>query len=497
MALQLNDTIVALASAPGSGGRGIVRISGADVKKVVSSHFIPSDAARWESNRIAERHVGEWRLQIDSPWDDGPLRDGLRLPVAVCFWPTSRSYTGQPLIELHLVSSPPLLEALLTQLARSGCRAARPGEFTLRAFLAGRLDLLQAEAVLGVIDAADHEELELALRQLAGGISHQIAAFRSDLLDLLAELEAGLDFVEEDIEFVSREQLLHRVGNARQTVAELCGQASRRLNSSSQPNVVLAGLPNAGKSTLLNALCGESAALVSELRGTTRDYLRMPLDRDRLHVALIDTAGWDASVSGIDAVAQQMRHEQWQNADLIVWCSDLSADESSQQEDDLLFADLSREQHRLLRIGTKADRQTDSNNSSPTRQRGNESAVVGEPIDPIPRWRVGLECDSLLAVSANTGMGLDELCDRMTEALAIDARGQRQLLGMTASRCQESLLAARDALSRTVEAVALGLSDDLIVIELRDVLEHLGHIVGAVYTDDVLDRIFSKFCIGK
>ena len=493
MTLQLNDTIVALASAPGSGGRGIVRISGSDVKTIVSAHFVPADAARWESSRIAERHVGEWRLPIDSPWDDAPLLEGVKLPVAVCHWPTNRSYTGQPLIELHLVSSPPLLEALLTQLARSGCRPARPGEFTLRAFLAGRLDLLQAEAVLGVIDAADHEELELALRQLAGGISHQIAAFRSDLLDLLAELEAGLDFVEEDIEFVSREQLSDRVGQAREKVAALCDQASRRLNSSSRPNVVLAGLPNAGKSTLLNALCGQSAALVSDVRGTTRDYLRVPLDRDRLHVDLIDTAGWDESVSGIEAVAQQMRHAQWQNADLIVWCSDLSADERLVQEDEQLLADLSSEQRRVLHIGTKADRQPESANTSPKRQRGIEPDDIGESTDAIPRWRVGL----VLAVSASTGAGLDELCDRLTEALAVDSPGQRQLLGMTASRCQESLLAARDALGRTEEAVAIGLGDDLIVIELRDVLEHLGHIVGAVYTDDVLDRIFSKFCIGK
>lgn len=469
MTLQLNDTIAALASAPGSGGRGIVRISGMDVKKIVSSQFIPVDAARWDAASVAARHVGEWQLQVDSPWDDAPLRDGLRIPVAVCLWPTHRSYTGQPLVELHLISSPPLLDALLTQLTRSGCRAARPGEFTLRAFLAGRLDLLQAEAVLGVIDAADHEELELALRQLAGGISHQIAAFRSDLLDLLAELEAGLDFVEEDIEFVSQEDLLRRVRDAQQQVTALCDQASRRLNSTSRPSVVLAGLPNAGKSTLLNALSGQSAALVSDIRGTTRDYLRVPLDRDGLHVDLIDTAGWDDAASGIDSVAQQMRHEQWQNADLIVWCSDHSADDQQRADDERLFADVSREQHRLLRIRTKADQQSTSFTAS----------------------------QSTIVVSATTGLGLNELCRQMREILAIETRGQKQLLGMTASRCQESLLAARDALRRTENAISLGLDDDLIVIELRDVLEHLGHIVGAVYTDDVLDRIFSKFCIGK
>ena len=232
---------------------------------------------------------------------------------------------------------------------------------------------------------------------------------------------------------------------------------------------MLAGLPNAGKSTLLNALSGQSAALVSDVCGTTRDYLRVPFDRDGLNVDLIDTAGWDKAASGIDAVAQQMRDEQWQNAELIVWCSDLSADDRQREEDEQLFADVSRERHRLLRIGTKADRQS--------------ASIIASP--------------STIAVSATTRLGLDELCKRMRETLAIDTRGQRQLLGMTASRCQESLLGARAALRRTEDAISLGIGEDLIVIELRDVLEHLGHIVGAVYTDDVLDRIFSKFCIGK
>ncbi len=495
MTLKLGDTIAALASAPGAGGRGIVRVSGADVKRIVSEHFQPTDAARWERSRRAEWHPGTWRLRLDVPWDDAPLRDGLRLPVDVGLWPTSRSYTGQPLAELHLVSSPPLLEAILTQLTRAGCRTARPGEFTLRAFLAGRLDLLQAEAVLGVIDAADHEELELALRQLAGGISGQIGQLRADLLDLLAELEAGLDFVDEDLEFVTREQLLRRVTAARQSLSELCDQASRRLNSSTRPRVVLAGLPNAGKSSLLNALCGQSAALVSAASGTTRDYLIVPLDRDRLHIDLIDTAGWDSSSTGIEAVAQQRRHEQWQHADLIVWCSDVSVDAASLALDERLFAEVSRESRLVLRVGTKADLIGGGLDTSPTRQPGTSKHVTSDPslarrasMNPVP---------NCLSLSASKGIGLDILCDRIADTLASDSRGCRQWLGMTASRCQDSLLAARDALSQTLDAVSLGVGDDLIVVELREALEHLGHIVGAVYTDDVLDRIFSKFCIGK
>ena len=472
MNLLLDDTIAALASAPGVGGCGIVRVSGGDVQRVLEQHFTPRDVERWTKATRAERHVGEWRLAVDVPWDDAPFQNGLRLPVEVGLWPTKRSYTGQPLAELHLIGSPPLLEAVLTQLCRSGCRAARPGEFTLRAFLAGRLDLLQAEAVLGVIDAADHVELEQALQQLAGGISQQMGTLRADLLDLLADLEAGLDFVDEDIEFVSREQLLSRVTAAQRTTAELCDQASRRLQSSARPRVVLAGLPNAGKSTLLNALTGQSAALVSEVSGTTRDYLCVPLDRDGLHVDLIDTAGWDSETSGIEVIAQQRRHEQWEQADLIVWCSDLSADTAMDKQ---LISALRDEERPVVCVGTKADRVPVA--WTPSSERSDEGVQA--------------------TVSARDGRGLDELCIQLAELLAAESRGRRQWIGMTAARCQNSLLAARDALGRTAEAASLGLSDDLVIVELREVLEHLGHIVGAVYTDDVLDRVFNKFCIGK
>ncbi|MFM9960055.1 MAG: tRNA modification GTPase [Planctomycetaceae bacterium] len=490
MDLRLDDTIAALASAPGVGGRGIVRVSGGDVRRVLEQHFAPRDAERWTKATRAERHVGEWRLDVEVPWDDVPFRNGLRLPVEIGLWPTKRSYTGQPLAELHLIGSPPLLEALLMQLCRSGCRAARPGEFTLRAFLAGRLDLLQAEAVLGVIDAADHVELEQALRQLAGGISQQIGTLRAELLDLLADLEAGLDFVDEDIEFVSREQLLSRVTTARQFIAELCDQASRRLQSSARPRVVLAGLPNAGKSTLLNALTGRSAALVSEVSGTTRDYLCVPLDRGDLHVDLIDTAGWDSGTSGIEAVAQQRRHEQWQHADLIVWCRDLSADSAL---DEPLIAELRDEQRPVISVGTKADRKL-----TRCASEGGSEGVDDRVTDASLALRVGMAVPSNeVWVSAVSGRGLDELCALLAKLLTEESRGRRQWIGMTAARCQNSLLAARDALDRTAEAAALGLSDDLVIVELREVLEHLGHIVGAVYTDDVLDRVFSKFCIGK
>ena len=196
-----DDTIAALASAPGPASRGIVRVSGPLVRTTLTSLFSPDDPGRWSSVRRAERFAGTIALP------------GVHIPLAVdvLLWPMSLSYTGQPLAEIHTLGSPPLMEAILSRLFEHGVRPAQRGEFTLRAFLAGRVDLMQAEAVLGVIDATDQQQLLVALGQLGGGLSGQIALLHQELLLHLADLEAGLDFVEEDIEFVSREELIHRL----------------------------------------------------------------------------------------------------------------------------------------------------------------------------------------------------------------------------------------------------------------------------------------------
>ncbi|MEX0585143.1 MAG: tRNA uridine-5-carboxymethylaminomethyl(34) synthesis GTPase MnmE, partial [Pirellulales bacterium] len=194
MNFRLYDTVAALASAPGPGGRAVVRLSGEDALKIVRHIFRPAQPGESADSQVAHRCRGSVRLSgVAVP-----------LPADAWIWPTPRSYTGQPSVELHCVSSPPLVEALLAELYAHGARPAQAGEFTLRAFLAGRIDLLQAEAVLGVIDAADDAQLSAALSQLAGGISGRIAVLHETLLIDLADLEAGLDFVDEDIEFVDR-----------------------------------------------------------------------------------------------------------------------------------------------------------------------------------------------------------------------------------------------------------------------------------------------------
>lgn len=460
MSVSLDDTIAALASAPGGGCRGIIRISGPDVLQALDDLLdadFPDLLNRPPSRAV--RVPGMCRLSSCA----APL------PIDVYLWPNRRSYTGQPMAELHTIGSPPLLEAVLSELYACGVRPARPGEFTLRAFLAGRVDLVQAEAVLGVIDAEDHEELELALRQLAGGLSGRIASLRHDLLDLLADLEAGLDFVEEDIEFVERSDLIERLGMAADGLDRLHRQASERMQSTGRLRIVLAGLPNAGKSTLFNALAGESAALVSDVEGTTRDYLRAPVDWDGLSVELVDTAGWEESTADIMQHAQRLRDEQVAEADFVVWCTASDLAGPLREADDRLFDGLLREREAVLRILTKSDKY-------------------------VPADSAG--CNTI-PISAASGAGLVELREAIGARLSEGRRGSRHLLGMTAARCRESLSRAVSSLQQAREAALTGAGDELLAVELRDALDHLGRILGAVYTDDILDRIFSKFCIGK
>lgn len=389
------------------------------------------------------------------------------LAVDIQLWPDVRSYTGQPLAELHTVGSPPVLQTILAAVYRCGARPAQPGEFTLRAFLAGKLDLLQAEAVLGVIDARDNHELQTALQQLAGGISQRMALIRGDLIELLADLEAGLDFVEEHIEFVEHAEVCRRVAAAKSFVDQLCRQVATRMHAGERPKVLLAGLPNAGKSTLFNWLAGSDRALVSPIGGTTRDYLSAPWNCAGLSVDLVDTAGWEEPSTGISQAMSEVREDQLQRADLIVWCT---------------AADL-----------PPAEQQLNENRRSAVESRSSALLPVLTKCDGTDEY----EPSSSVKVSVHTGRGRDRLADEVRARILDYRAGERQWLGSSAVRCAESLRSAAAALAEAEKVSHSGAGEELLAAELRLALDHLGIVVGAVYTDDLLDRIFSKFCIGK
>lgn len=454
----LDDTIAAIASPAGGGLRGIVRISGPQCRAVIRT--IATLPPQWEDAVAACCLDGH--IHLEASLD--------RVPLRLYYWPTQRSYTREPTAELHLPGSPPLLAAVLGAVCACGARLAQPGEFTLRAFLAGRLDLTQAEAVLGVIDANDRQELAVALEQLGGGVAQPLAQLRERLLDLLAQLEASLDFVEEDIRFVTTAELEAGLSAVEARIEQLLGQLRDRTSGHELPRVVLYGMPNAGKSSLLNALVQSQAALVSDTAGTTRDYLACRVLIQGHELILSDTAGIgessDAqgrSLAPLEEAAQRATAAEVERADLLVLCID-----GTRPLEPWERQQFQRDGRPVLVVLTKVD-------------------LPAATQEALPQ--------AVLRTSSATGWGLATLQDAIVGALESLPRDLGVTRG-TAQRCRDSLGLAAEAIARARIAVRQE-ADELTAAEIRVALSELGRIVGAVYTDDILDRVFSRFCIGK
>ncbi len=451
-----NDTIVAVATPPAPAPRAVIRLSGPATLDVVT-HWL--DQPLPEQQRAFRREV-VWR----SPPPIGPV------PLAIYVWPSRRSYTGEPAAELHVVGSPPIVQVLLEGCLAAGARLAKPGEFTLRAFLAGRIDLTQAEAVLGVIDADDDRRLQAALRQLAGGIGHPLEKLRQRLVESLAQLEAGLDFVDEDIEFISADQLRSDCREVAEETDRLLRQLESQDRAGTARRVVLVGLPNAGKSSLLNALAGREAALTSAEAGTTRDPVTVRVNWQGESIELIDTAGDDPAASDpIAFAAQELRRQSAEGADLSLFC--IAPDQPRRLEiDEMLLPSPSVPSARVVAVLTKADLCSEAG-SCP--ELGQKEGVC---------------------VSSKTGKGLDELRDRICCELARLAGDGEVAIGV---RCRDGLVRARRSLAEVERLLDEGAGEELVALELREGLAAIGELVGAFYTDELLDAIFGRFCIGK
>ncbi|HLW65248.1 MAG TPA: tRNA modification GTPase [Gemmataceae bacterium] len=444
MLADLNDTIIALASAAGPGARAIVRLSGPRALEIAVSLFTSPETIDSNQRRM---HAGDIRLSgLASP-----------LPGWLYHFPAPQTYTGQEMVELHTISSPPLVELLIAQLLQAGARAAQPGEFTLRAFLGGKRDLPRAEAVHAVISAGDRDDLTQALAQLAGGVTRPLEGLRDDLLNLLADVEAQLDFTEEGLEFVDINETLLRLTKGMAQLTSLQRQLDQRATSERPFRAVLIGEPNAGKSSLFNALGG--TALVSPQPGTTRDYLVARVTMDGVAVELVDTAGWQEADDAIGQQAQSLSHLQSHDADLLLLCHEAG------------------------------------NTNSPLSPWGR-----GEGGEGITVLHLATKCDlaepaaGLHATSAITSQGLPELRSRIAE----QAKSRRQpSLAPSLSRCRHHVATGLDHLRKAHSIVLFEEPPELLAVELRGALQQLGEMVGAIYTEDLLDRIFSRFCIGK
>ena len=477
-----DDTIAAIATASGGAARGIVRVSGADALAVAATCFRANDERPLDCVRQATAVNGQILIAVDA--------EAVRpLTCQLFIWPSNRSYTREPVVEFHTLGSPPILAALLATACRAGARVAEPGEFTLRAFLAGRLDLTQAEAVLGVIDAQQATELQAALQQLAGGLARPLHRLRDDLLQLLAELEAGLDFVDEDIEFISRAELKQRLDAADAALADVAEQVAARMASSSVNKVAIIGPPNVGKSSLFNALVSRyggmkcamrsvaQPAIVSPTRGTTRDYLSAIVELDGVSCELIDTAGMDSESESdtIESASQSFAKEQQSRATIRAWCIEASCAHKTLDFRHFATESLGVGKQDIV-VLTKSDLHNDVN----------ALAQLSPPAVPI------------IVTSSRTGEGLNELGSVLRAQLTAEASAATgQVVTTTADRCRESIHMAKSTIGRALELMNRGGREELIAAEIRTALDELGKVVGAVYTDDLLDRIFKTFCIGK
>ena len=455
MSVDVEDTIAAIATAPGGAARGIVRVTGNEALSCVSRCCSP--ATRANLGRSKASHRCRAVLLTDPPISE--------VPVDLFVWPTERSFSRQPTVEIHTIGSPPLLGAILRSVCDCGARLARPGEFTLRSFLAGRLDLPQAEAVLGVIDAVNQTELRVALEQAAGGLSGVIEGLRQRLLELLAHLEAGMDFVDEDIQFIEREHLNRELMEIRTQLTELEARFRDRGRGTGTPRVVLRGAPNVGKSSLFNALTERGSALVSGASGTTRDYLTQRIECEGVMFQLIDTAGVEeASHDPLVVNVQAAMQSQWSGAHLELFCLDATRQPNDWERSQLL----STAAIPKLVVLTKAD--------------------VASPVAPL--------VDALLT-SSQTGLGLATLKSAIAERLNDANAARGEVVSCTAIRCRNSLRKAAERIEAALPWVAAAAGEELVAVEGRVALDEIGQIVGAVYTDDILDQIFSRFCIGK
>ncbi|MCC7086574.1 MAG: 50S ribosome-binding GTPase [Pirellulales bacterium] len=454
---SLDDTIVAIASASGGAGRGIVRLSGPDVVSIASRCFSSANRSV-ELGKISIPTAVDGQIFVAAQAATDCAAPANSLPVTLFLWPTGRSYTRQPVVEFHTIGSPPLLDWLLQRMCASGARLAQPGEFTLRAFLAGRIDLTQAEAVLGVIDAIDRRQLDAGLAQLAGGLSEPLQKLRDDLLNLLADLESGLDFAEEDIHLIERHELDERLASAASQLESLWNQLGQRVDANQSLRVALIGAPNVGKSSLFNALAQADSALVSPTAGTTRDYLSANIVCDGMEIELIDTAGVDMDPipSPLGAAARQAATLQHLRADLRVLCLDTTRSISDWEQQTL-------RQLNLLVAWTKCD-------------------LAGQSEDGI-------------ITRSRTGYGLSQLRAAIAGAL-LAKPAESNVVAATAARTRESIRLAIDAIAEARQ-LAETAGEELIAVPVRAVLEELGKICGTVYTADLLDRIFSRFCLGK
>ena len=444
---EMTDTIVAPATPPGIGGIGIVRISGGDTERL----------ARAMLGSLPEPRMATYRKFRDAAGKQ--LDAGLAL-----YFPAPASFTGESVLELHGHGGPVVMSLLVDAAAALGARLAEPGEFTKRAFLNDKLDLVQAEAIADLIGSGTAQAARAALRSLSGAFSDAVDALAEQLVRLRMHVEAAIDFPEEEIDFLSDEALTAGVDDCDAAFAALLRSARIGRVLCDGYRVVIVGKPNAGKSSLLNRLSGEEAAIVTEVAGTTRDILREQINIDGLAVELVDTAGLRDDPVRIEKEGIRRAREALKSADAVLWIQD--ATEASRPAPDEETPDGVE----ITIVRNKIDLTNDTPGAAP-----DDPGVIG--------------------LSARTGAGIDALHERLRQMAGYRNLGEGAFTAR--KRHLDALRRAADHFAAGRKALDDTRAGELLAEELRLAQEALGEITGAFSSDDLLGRIFADFCIGK
>ena len=458
--MNATDTIVALATPTGIGAIGVIRLSGPDAITIANRVFSGKDLTQQASHTI---HFGN-------------IVDGVTIldEVLVSIFVTPRSYTRENVVEISCHGSAFIIESIIKLLLKNGARAATAGEFTLRAFLNGQMDLSQAEAVADLIASNSKASQQVAMQQLRGGFSTQLQQLREQLVQFASLIELELDFAEEDVEFANRDQLKSLIFEISRVIGGLIQSFELGNAIKLGINTVIAGRPNAGKSTLLNALLNEERAIVSHIPGTTRDTIEEVLNINGINFRLTDTAGIREATDTIEQIGVQRTMEKISQSAMLIYVFDAEQITLEDLKSDI--ADLQKPGINMLLVANKIDLlENETSNKISALQASGLSGIT--------------------AISAKEKRHIDELKQKIYAAAIKDQLTGNDIL-VTNIRHLEALQKTQDALAQVIAGID-SVTSDFLSMEIKQALHYLGEITGQVTTDDLLENIFSKFCIGK
>lgn len=458
---HVTDTICAIATAPGVGAIAVIRLSGEKAIEICNTCFYGKDLTKENSHTI---HFGT-------------IRDGDRVidEVLVSIFKDKKSFTGENSVEISTHGSLYIQQQVLQLLMKHGAKPAGPGEFTLRAFLNGNLDLSQAEAVADVIASNSEASLQLAMQQMRGGFSGEIQKLREELIHFASLIELELDFSEEDVEFADRDDLKQLVVKLQETLIKLIHSFNYGNVIKNGVPVAIVGEPNVGKSTLLNALLNEERAIVSDIAGTTRDTIEDEMVIEGINFRFIDTAGIRDTKDEIESLGIKKSFQKIDEASVILLMVDASSISKAQLLMDVnnIKTRIEGKNKRLVVVANKVD-------------KAEESEIINK--------FEGVE--NVLYVSAKEKLNIEAIKKQLFNYVNSGALSQNDVI-VTNARHYEALTKANEFLSKVLEGLEMNITGDFLAMDIRQSLHYLGLITGDITTDDLLDNIFTRFCIGK